>query len=277
MRSLRHSPITLVRTMNNKSSTFYLLSNQRQLFHSQTLLTQNKLLNPKSYTEEEQNNNNDIDLEKDYPRVTEGQFEPSRHHLKRASKSVEDKSGRFMYPLRLDRHDNPVFNFNRFTAFNKARYPAIETNKIRIPKKPRHPYNPKSLEEVKKLIEFRHGVESDDFIAANATPVVRQIFSWENASQPEINSRNKMLAVKRFQTHPNDHGSPAVQIAVMTERIKYMSAHMQTHHQDKASARRLQILMNRRKKMMQYMRKKYPEQYWKVMRALDIKGKQAIL
>jgi len=263
-----------LRPFHSTTATCNTEQSQQQQQPQQRTGKDNKLKMKRSILEESQNHNEDIDLTTEMPRVHEGQFEPSRHHVKHAQKSPDDKESRFMYPMRLDRHDNPVFNYSKFTAYNKARYPAIETNKVVIPKKPRHPYSPPTLDQVDKLMEFRKGVDSDDLIASRASPLVRQVLSWNNASQPELNSRAKQIAVKRFQLHPSDHGSAPVQIAVMTERIKYLTSHMQVHKQDKYTARRLQILMNKRKRMMQYLRKRNPEQYWKVMRGLDVKVKQ---
>jgi small subunit ribosomal protein S15 len=257
----------MIRNVNSNKSVRTLLRN----YHTTTMLN-NKLIQPRSFIEDEQNNNTDIDLNQDRPRVSEGEFEPSRHHLKHAQKHEKDKKSKFMYPLRLDKRDQPVYAFDRFKAFNKARYPAIEAQKLLIPKKPQHPYNPAAQTEPQR-VEFRYGVQSEDLIAADASPVVQQIFSWENASQSEINSRAKQLAVKRFQMHPSDHGSAAVQVAVMTERIRALSIHMQNHKQDNYTARRLTILVNRRKKMMKYLRKQNPEVYWKVMRGLEIRAK----
>lgn len=79
--------------------------------------------------------------------------------------------------------------------------------------------------------------------------------SLRTANQSEITKHKIELAVEKFKLHSSDTGSAPVQIAVMTEKIHNMARHFTQHKKDKHSARGFQILVARRKKMMQYLKR----------------------
>lgn len=60
-------------------------------------------------------------------------------------------------------------------------------------------------------------------------------------------------------------------VAILTEKINYLTEHMRKHHKDKSTQRGLQIIVNRRKKLMEYLKRKDGEEYWKVVKALDLR------
>ena len=62
-----------------------------------------------------------------------------------------------------------------------------------------------------------------------------------NAQKPEI--------VDEFRTHPNDTGSPEVQISILTNRIAEMTGHLQLHKKDYASRRGLLRMVSRRRRL----------------------------
>jgi small subunit ribosomal protein S15 len=122
-------------------------------------------------------------------------------------------------------------------------------------------------------VEFRDHFTSDEFIEAGVDndALLRRMLGWDNASQQELNAREIALAVKRFQRDAGDTGSTPVQVAVLTVKINYLTKHMQRNHKDTVTARSLQILVNRRKKLMYYLKRKEPEYYWKTIRGLDLR------
>lgn len=78
---------------------------------------------------------------------------------------------------------------------------------------------------------------------------------------------------KQFAKHPQDTGSPEVQIAISTARILHISAHLKVHKKDKHSQRGLMALVNHRKSMMSYLRRHNPESFYHVMSTLGLRIK----
>ncbi|EFC48019.1 predicted protein [Naegleria gruberi] len=108
-------------------------------------------------------------------------------------------------------------------------------------------------------------------VSDSALEQVKKIFNWDTASKPEINKQKKQTQILRFQMAPRDTGSAPVQIAVLTERIKALTEHLKTNHKDYASSRKLQVIVNRRKRMMRYLKRTNPDTYWETVRNLDMK------
>ncbi|GAB5542429.1 MAG: 30S ribosomal protein S15 [Sandaracinaceae bacterium] len=81
----------------------------------------------------------------------------------------------------------------------------------------------------------------------------------------------KSELVEKFRTHDGDTGSPEVQIALLTERITYLTEHFQTHKKDHHSRRGLLQLVSRRRRLLDYLRRKDVERYRKVITALGIR------
>ncbi len=77
--------------------------------------------------------------------------------------------------------------------------------------------------------------------------------------------------VTEFQLHPTDTGSPEVQIAILTERIQYLTEHFKTHKLDHHSRRGLLKLVRRRRRLLDYVRGKDVARYRKVIAALGIR------
>ncbi len=60
--------------------------------------------------------------------------------------------------------------------------------------------------------------------------------------------------ITEYATHEGDTGSPEVQVAILTARIKYLTEHFQTHKKDFASRRGLLQLVGQRRKLLKYVR-----------------------
>ena len=56
--------------------------------------------------------------------------------------------------------------------------------------------------------------------------------------------------VEKYRTHEGDTGSPEVQVAIMTERIRQLTDHMNTHRKDRSSLRGLQKLVGQRRRLL---------------------------
>jgi len=71
--------------------------------------------------------------------------------------------------------------------------------------------------------------------------------------------------------HANDSGSPEVQIALLTERINSLTEHLKSHVKDHHSRRGLLMLVGRRRRMLDYVRKTDVEKYRKLLDSLDLR------
>lgn len=89
-----------------------------------------------------------------------------------------------------------------------------------------------------------------------------------------IDKERKAEVIKELKTHPNDTGSPEVQIAILTERISYLSGHLKQHKKDHTSRRGLLQMVGRRSSLLKYLDKEDKERYKKVVSALGIREKK---
>lgn len=84
-------------------------------------------------------------------------------------------------------------------------------------------------------------------------------------------TKKKQKLMKKFQRHENDTGSPEVQIALITERINELTEHLKKHKQDFHSQRGLLNLASKRKRLLNYLRRKDYEKFEKVVKELNIR------
>jgi small subunit ribosomal protein S15 len=77
--------------------------------------------------------------------------------------------------------------------------------------------------------------------------------------------------IGNFRTHEKDTGSPEVQIAILSERISYLTDHFKTHAKDHHSRRGLLKLVGQRRKMLDYLKTINKERYEKVIARLGIR------
>lgn len=71
---------------------------------------------------------------------------------------------------------------------------------------------------------------------------------------------SKSEVIKKYGLHEGDTGSPMVQIALLTERIKYLSDHLKTHKKDKHSRRGLLKLVGDRRRLITYLQRTEKDQ-----------------
>lgn len=76
-----------------------------------------------------------------------------------------------------------------------------------------------------------------------------------------ISAETKKQLIQSSKRHDTDSGSPEVQIAVLTATIKDLTAHMQRHPKDYASRRGLLFQVNRRNRLLRYLRNVSRERY----------------
>lgn len=74
-----------------------------------------------------------------------------------------------------------------------------------------------------------------------------------------------------FQTHDNDTGSPEVQIALLSERIQYLTDHFKIHKKDHHSRRGLLKLVGQRRRLLEYLKNKEIERYRTIISRLGLR------
>ena len=77
--------------------------------------------------------------------------------------------------------------------------------------------------------------------------------------------------IEKFKTHPGDTGSPQVQIALITDRITYLTDHFKTHKKDHHSRQGLLKLVGQRRSLLDYLKKKDVNKYRELIQALGLR------
>ena len=77
--------------------------------------------------------------------------------------------------------------------------------------------------------------------------------------------------IEEFKRVPNDTGSPEVQVALLTGRIEQLTEHFKTHKKDHHSRRGLLQLVNRRRSLLDYLKRKDNERYKALIEKLGLR------
>jgi len=86
-----------------------------------------------------------------------------------------------------------------------------------------------------------------------------------------ITKEAKARVIKKFRRHDQDVGSAEVQIAVLTDRIRNLTEHFKIHKKDYHSRRGLLQLVGRRKRLLEYLRRKDFDSYKKLIEKLKLR------
>lgn len=81
----------------------------------------------------------------------------------------------------------------------------------------------------------------------------------------------KTEIIGSYQTHDSDTGSPEVQVALLSERIGYLTEHFKTHAKDHHSRRGLLVLVGQRRRLLDYLKGKDAQRYAELIRRLGIR------
>ena len=87
-----------------------------------------------------------------------------------------------------------------------------------------------------------------------------------------ITKETKKNLISKFAINKKDTGSAEVQIAVLSERINNLTAHFKNHNHDDHSKRGLLAMVNKRKKLLNYLSKKDNVKYKEIIKELNIRG-----
>lgn len=86
-----------------------------------------------------------------------------------------------------------------------------------------------------------------------------------------ITAERKQELIGEFATKAGDTGSPEVQVAVLTERIKNLTEHLKTHKKDFHSRRGLLIMVGQRRRLLDYTKRKSQERYENLIKRLELR------
>ncbi len=86
-----------------------------------------------------------------------------------------------------------------------------------------------------------------------------------------LNKEKKQEIIGNYKVHQTDTGSPEVQVALLTERITYLTEHFKTHTKDHHSRRGLLMLVSQRRKLLDYLKAHKKESYEKVIETLGLR------
>jgi small subunit ribosomal protein S15 len=84
-------------------------------------------------------------------------------------------------------------------------------------------------------------------------------------------SELKIGVIEQYRTHTRDTGSPEVQIALLSERINYVTTHLRAHAKDHASRRGLIMMVNRRRRLLDYLNRRDPDRYREIVERLSLR------
>lgn len=85
-----------------------------------------------------------------------------------------------------------------------------------------------------------------------------------------LKERKKEL-IEAFKIHENDTGSPEVQVALLTERINYLTEHLKKHKKDFHSRRGLLLMVNKRRRLLDYLKRISLDRYKNLIERLKLR------
>ncbi len=88
-----------------------------------------------------------------------------------------------------------------------------------------------------------------------------------------IKKEEKEKIIETYRTHENDTGSPEVQIAILTQRVNQLTAHLRANKHDESSRRGLLRLVGQRRRLLMYLRRKDYGRYVAISEKLNLRQK----
>jgi small subunit ribosomal protein S15 len=87
-----------------------------------------------------------------------------------------------------------------------------------------------------------------------------------------LQSDRKKSIIEKYRIHETDTGSPEVQIALLTERINYLTEHLKVHKKDHHSRRGLLQMVGQRRGLLNYLNRQDPARYRAIVEKLGLRG-----
>jgi len=86
-----------------------------------------------------------------------------------------------------------------------------------------------------------------------------------------LSIEEKRAIIEKYRVHDSDTGSPEVQVAILTERINYLTEHLKTHKKDHHSRRGLLKMVGRRRALLDYLKDADIERYRAILDRLGLR------
>ena len=86
-----------------------------------------------------------------------------------------------------------------------------------------------------------------------------------------LSIEEKRVIIEKYRVHDSDTGSPEVQVAILTERINYLTEHLKTHKKDHHSRRGLLKMVGRRRALLDYLKDADIERYRAIVERLGFR------
>ena len=86
-----------------------------------------------------------------------------------------------------------------------------------------------------------------------------------------MTTARKSELISGHRQHDNDTGSPEVQVAILTDRITYLTDHFKTHKKDHHSRRGLLKMVGRRRRLLRYLKSNHPDRYQTIIKSLGLR------
>lgn len=87
-----------------------------------------------------------------------------------------------------------------------------------------------------------------------------------------LQADRKKSIIEKYRIHETDTGSPEVQIALLTERINYLTEHLKVHKKDHHSRRGLLQMVGQRRGLLNYLNRQDPARYRTIVEKLGLRG-----
>ncbi|HEV8215557.1 MAG TPA: 30S ribosomal protein S15 [Gemmatimonadaceae bacterium] len=82
---------------------------------------------------------------------------------------------------------------------------------------------------------------------------------------------DKTATIEKYRTHSKDVGSTRVQVALLTERINYLTEHFRTHKKDHHGRRGLRMMVGKRRRLLNYLKRTDVEGYRQIVQELGLR------
>ena len=86
-----------------------------------------------------------------------------------------------------------------------------------------------------------------------------------------ITAERKQEVIKEYGVVAGDTGSPEVQVAILSERIRNLTDHLQTHGKDFHSRRGLLVMVGQRRRLLDYLKRRQPARYQELVKRLGLR------
>jgi small subunit ribosomal protein S15 len=100
---------------------------------------------------------------------------------------------------------------------------------------------------------------------------VPKVWTVRGGSNVALSKDRKTEVIGTYKTHSADTGSPEVQVALLSERINYLTEHFKAHAKDHHSRRGLLKLVGQRRRLLDYLKRKDTDRYGELIRRLGIR------